>query len=184
MNVIGGVIHLLLRSLDDAVISPLLQEPVKATVYDEGERIPRIGILRATRQNKKKNKPKHPITTPILIELSKSYGQIFAEVGAGNGIVGLAKVIRNSNLYSSRYALIGDAYKAQGVNVPKETIDWIFDSAESKKMPTNAAIASELAAQQAIPGYTSCGFSTNTLKTYVRRGDKLRGINRKQLPKA
>src|SRR5437868_3356476 len=59
MNVIAGMTHLLLRALDDAVISPLLQEPIKATVYDEGERIPRIGVPRATRQNKKKNKSIH-----------------------------------------------------------------------------------------------------------------------------
>jgi hypothetical protein len=183
MNVISGVIHLLLRSLDDAVISPLLQEPIKATIYDEGERIPRIGVLRATRQNKKNNKPRHPITSGVLMALSKSYSQIYEVVGDRDGIVGLAKIIRNSKLYSSRHTIIGDAYKAQGIEVPKETIDWIFDSAESKKMPTNAAVALELAAQQAIPDYTPRGYVTNTLKTYLRKGDKLRDINRSQTPK-
>jgi hypothetical protein len=96
----------------------------------------------------------------VYIALSKSYDQILDVIGAGTGIVGLAKAVCSSNLYARRHNMIGDAYKDQGINVPNETIDWIFDAAQSKKMPTNGAIAVELAAQKTIPGYKPCALAT------------------------
>jgi hypothetical protein len=179
-----GIDALLLRSLDDAVLAALPHTPVKASEYDERERIPRIGVKRATRENKANHKAKFKqLKSNSYKALSENYDRIYSVVGGGTGITGHAKSYLDSATYASRYKII-DVYRDYSVNIPKETLDWIFDSAQSKKMPTNAAIALELAAQKVIPDYTPCGFATNTLKAYLRKGDKLRGINRKELPKA
>lgn len=179
-NLLYGIGHLLLRSLDDAVLSRFAEAPVKASVYDEGERIPRFGVPRATRQNRAINKPRHPMTSTVYIALSETYDQIAGVVSAGPGIVGLARAIQESNTYTRRHTMIRDAYIDQSVDVPDETIDWIFKPGQTRKTPTNGAVALELAAQKVISGYNPCALSTRTLQQYVARGDKLRGITRKQ----
>jgi hypothetical protein len=179
-NLVAGIVHLLLRSLDDAVLSRLAEGPVKASIYDAGERIPRFGVPRATRQNKPTNKPRHAITSTVYISLSETYDQIAGIVGAGIGIVGLAKAIQQSNNYARRYEMIGDAYGSKGVDMPNETIDWIFNIGQSRKMPTNGAVAIELAAQKTIPEYKPHALATRTLRQYVAKGDKLRRISRRK----
>lgn len=178
LNMMLGVKLLLLRSLDDAVLAAIPHTPVRAAEYDKHERIPRFGVSRATRQIKKSTVPKYNSTT--YIKFGEQYDRILNVVDAGKGIIGLARAVYDSNLYRSRYQTIGDAYRGEGVEVPKEVIDWILEGISSQRMPTNAAVALELAAREAIQGYSPRSLSTNTLKQYLRRSDKLRGIQRKK----
>jgi hypothetical protein len=179
INLIGGITVLLQRSLDDAVLARLAAGPIKASVYDEGERIPRFGVPRATRQTKPPRKPRHPLTAAVYIAISETYDQIARIVGDGTGIVGLAKGIQASNTDARRHTIIRDAYGDAGVDVPNETIDWIFKTGQSRRMPTNGAIALELAAQKTISGYKPNALAIRTLRLYVAKGDKLRGIARR-----
>lgn len=117
-NLIAGIAHLLLRSLDDAVLSQLAEAPVKASVYDEGERIPRIGVPRATRQNKPPRKPRHPLTAAVYIAISETYDQIARIVGGGTGLVGLAKAIQASNTDARRHTMIRDATAMRVLTCP------------------------------------------------------------------
>lgn len=180
ISLVGGMIVLLQRSLDDAVLARMAAGPIKASVYDEGERIPRFGVPRATRQTKPPKKPRHPVTSTVYLALSETYDAIAKAVGDGDGIIGLARAIQRSNTSQSRHTMIREAYSVSGIDVPNETIDWIFKTGESRKMPSNGAVALELAAQKTIPGYKPNALATRTLRHYVAKGDELRGISRRK----
>jgi hypothetical protein len=124
VNLLTGLMTLLLRSIVSAVDVPILQSPLKAPSYDELERIPMIGVPRATRKTKPPKRARYPLKVAGFIALSETYDQVAGVIGTGIGIVGLAKAIQESNNYARRYKVIRDAYSDQGVDVPDETMDF------------------------------------------------------------